>query len=75
MSTLLIPRLAEPGDLAASVKGTKTGTEAPKNRSRQFGRPSKLNRAKMEHALGMIDQDEVRDEVARLLDLNPSVSP
>ncbi len=83
MCTLAIPALAEqapvvsvaksePGERAGYAERTKAGMEAPRKRGREFGRPRKLNHAQVEHALSMIDQDELRDEVARLLDVNPS---
>jgi len=54
------------------VERTKAGMDAARQRGKHLGRPKKLDHAQIEHAREMIDQGKSRNEVARLLSVNPS---
>jgi len=54
------------------VERTKAGMDAARSRGQHLGRPRKLNPSQIEHAREMIDQGKSRNEVARLLSVNPS---
>ena len=53
------------------VERTKAGMDAARSRGQHLGRPKKLDHAQIEHAREMIDQGKSRNEVARLLSVNP----
>ena len=54
------------------VERTKAGMDAARKRGQHIGRPKKLDHAQIEHARALIDQGKSRNEVARLLSVNPS---
>ena len=54
------------------VERTKAGMDAARSRGQHLGRPKKLDHAQIEHAREMIDQGKSRNEVARLLRVDPS---
>ena len=54
------------------VERTKAGIEAAKQRGQHLGRPKKLNATQLKHARKLIDDGTSRNEVARILDINPS---
>ena len=54
------------------VERTKAGMEAARKRGQHLGRPKKLNHSQVVHAQELIDQGKSRNEVARLLSVNPS---
>ena len=54
------------------VERTKAGMDAARQRGQHLGRPKKLDHAQIKHARQMIDQGKSRNEVARLLSVNPS---
>ena len=54
------------------VERTKAGMDAARQRGQHIGRPKKLDHAQIEHARALIDQGKSRNEVARLLSVNPS---
>ena len=45
---------------------------SPRKRGQHIGRPTKLGHTQIEHAKELIDQGKSRNEVARLLSVNPS---
>ena len=54
------------------VERTKAGMAAARKRGRHLGRPKKLDTVRLEHAKEMIDRGKSRNEVARLLKVDPS---
>jgi DNA invertase Pin-like site-specific DNA recombinase len=54
------------------VERTKAGIEAARQRGQHLGRPNKLNATQVKHARKLIDDGTSRNEVARILDINPS---
>ena len=54
------------------VERTKAGMDAARKRGQHLGRPKKLDHAQLAHAREMIEQGKSRNEVARLLSVNPS---
>ena len=54
------------------VERTKAGMDAARKRGQHIGRSQKLDHAQVEHAREMIDQGKSRNEVARILSVNPS---
>ena len=54
------------------VERTKAGIEAARQRGQHLGRPKKLNATQLTHARKLIDDGTSRNEVARILDINPS---
>ena len=54
------------------VERTKAGMDAARKRGQHLGRPQKLNPAQVEHAREMIDQGKSRNEISRLLNVDPS---
>jgi DNA invertase Pin-like site-specific DNA recombinase len=53
------------------VERTKAGMQSARKRGMHLGRPRKLDAAQLEHAIEMIDQGKSRNEVARLLKVDP----
>ncbi len=54
------------------VERTKAGIEAARNRGQHLGRPRKLNSTQLKYAKKLIGDGTSRNEVARILDINPS---
>jgi DNA invertase Pin-like site-specific DNA recombinase len=54
------------------VKRTKAGIEAARQRGQHLGRPKKLNATQLKHARKLIEDGTSRNEVARIMDINPS---
>jgi DNA invertase Pin-like site-specific DNA recombinase len=54
------------------VERTKAGIEAARKRGQHLGRPKKLNATQLQHARKLITEGTSRNEVARILDINPS---
>jgi DNA invertase Pin-like site-specific DNA recombinase len=54
------------------VERTKAGIEAARQRGQHLGRPRKLNATQLKHARKLITEGTSRNEVARILDINPS---
>ncbi len=54
------------------VERTKAGMKAAEKRGQHLWRPRKLDRVQVEHAKDLIDQGKSRNEVARLLKVDPS---
>jgi DNA invertase Pin-like site-specific DNA recombinase len=54
------------------VERTKAGIEAARKRGQHLGRPRKLNSTQLKHAKELIADGKSRNEVARILDVNPS---
>ena len=54
------------------VERTKAGIEAARQRGQHLGRPNKLNTTQLMHARKLINEGTSRNEVARILDINPS---
>jgi DNA invertase Pin-like site-specific DNA recombinase len=54
------------------VERTKAGIEAARQRGQHLGRPRKLNATQLKHAKKLIHEGTSRNEVARILDINPS---
>jgi DNA invertase Pin-like site-specific DNA recombinase len=54
------------------VERTKAGIEAARKRGQHLGRPRKLNSTQLKHAKKLIGDGTSRNEVARILDVNPS---
>ena len=54
------------------VERTKAGIEAARKRGQHLGRPRKLNSTQLKHAKKLIGEGASRNEVARILDINPS---
>jgi len=48
------------------------GIEAARKRGQHLGRPKKLNSTQLKHARKLIKEGTSRNEVARILDINPS---
>ena len=48
------------------------GIDAARKRGQHLGRPRKLNGTQVEHAREMLDLGKSRNEVARILNVNPS---
>ena len=53
------------------VERTKAGMDAARKRGQHIGRPKKLDHTQIEHAKELIDQGKSRNEVARILSVNP----
>ena len=54
------------------VERTKAGIEAARQRGQHLGRPRKLNSTQLSHARKLINEGTSRNEVARILNINPS---
>ncbi len=54
------------------VERTKAGIEAARKRGQHLGRPRKLNATQLKHAIELIEEGKPRNQVARILDVNPS---
>jgi len=54
------------------VERTKAGMQAARKRGQHVGRPRKLDPRQLDHAKELIDQGKSRNEVARLLKVDPA---
>ena len=54
------------------VERTKAGMQAARKRGQHLGRPRKLDPRQLDHAKELIDQGKSRNEVARLLKVDPA---
>jgi DNA invertase Pin-like site-specific DNA recombinase len=54
------------------IERTKAGMQAARKRGQHLGRPRKLDGTHLDHAKELIDQGKSRNEVARLLKVDPS---
>jgi DNA invertase Pin-like site-specific DNA recombinase len=54
------------------VERTKAGMEVARKRGQRLDRPRKLNGAQLDHARELLDQGRSRNEVARLLKVDPA---
>ena len=54
------------------VERTKAGIEAARQRGQHLGRPRKLNTTQLKHARKLLNDGTSRNEVARIMDINPS---